>query len=80
MHERSGGGAPPDTGPLFPVRTAGALFLLIISERKEAKKIYFPESNRLPLGSPLSALHRTCPPEKALHRVPQGQTGGAEDV
>lgn len=52
---------------MFPGEDLGSTFLLIISRRKEAKKIYFPESNRLPLGRPLSALHRTCPPEKASH-------------
>lgn len=67
MYERSDGGAPPDTGPLFSAGSEGALFSQS-SQRKEAKKIYLPESKQLPLGRPLSVPHRTlnAPQRNAL--------------
>lgn len=58
MQKRSGGGASLDTGPLF---RQGLLehFAHILSGRKEAKKIYLPEANLLPLERPLSVPHRS---------------------
>lgn len=45
--------------------------LVIISERKEANKIYLPESNQLPLGRLLSVPHRTqnVTPENAFDEL-----------
>lgn len=72
MHEGSGGGAGLAGHRAFvPRGDCGSTLLVIISERKEANKIYLPDSNQRPLGRPLSVLHRTqnVTPENAFDEL-----------
>lgn len=71
MHEGSGGGGLAGHRAFVPRGDCGSTLLVIISERKEANKIYLPESNQLPLGRLLSVPHRTqnVTPENAFDEL-----------
>lgn len=82
MQKRLGGGVSPDTGPLFR-QGLPEHFAVIISERKEAREIYLPEANRLPLERPLSVPHRTLnAPQRRLCsellRIRRGRAKGLQ--